>query len=147
MTPHSHRQAGTFFFFFLIPSNTPICILNVSRKWLLSSAAVTGFGRQEEMSVYVTQTKCTSSQISPCSMCYKVLQHRWGARIHVRQLWTGFNTQIRCETLGTTICWNNSMMKKKENCFFFFFYLLEKTALLIIILQNDCITVHHRPRW
>ena len=50
MTPPSHRQAGRFFFsfFFWFSSNTSICILNMSRKWLPSQLLVTVFGRQAE---------------------------------------------------------------------------------------------------
>lgn len=80
MTPPSHRQAARFFFFFWISSNTSICILNMSRKWLPSQLLSLCLADKQRMSVYVTQTKYTSLQIPPCSMCYKVLRHKWVSR-------------------------------------------------------------------
>lgn len=65
-TPPSHRQAGRFFWIF---SNTSICILNVSRKWLPSQLLSLCLADKQGKSVYVTQTKYNSLQIPPCSMC------------------------------------------------------------------------------
>ena len=45
------------------------------------SAAVTVFGRQAgDVCLCDTDTEYTSPQIPPCSMCYKVLEHKWGRR-------------------------------------------------------------------
>lgn len=68
------------FFFFWIFSNTSICILNMSRKWLPSQLLSLCLADKQGMSVYVTQTEYTSPQIPPCSMCYKVPEHKWGRR-------------------------------------------------------------------
>lgn len=55
--------------FFWIFSNTSICILNMSRKWLPSQLLSLCLADKQGKSVYVTQTKYNSLQIPPCSMC------------------------------------------------------------------------------
>ena len=69
------------FIYFLIPSNTSICILNMSKKWLLSLLLSLCLADKQGMSVYVTKTKYTSLQIPPCSVCYKVLEDKWVLQI------------------------------------------------------------------
>lgn len=50
---------------FWISSNTSICILNMSRKWLPPQLLSLRLADKPGMSVYVTQTKYTSLQIAP----------------------------------------------------------------------------------
>lgn len=54
------QTSWQIFFFFWIPSNTSICILNMSRKWLPSQLLSLCLADKQGMSVYVTQTKYTS---------------------------------------------------------------------------------------
>lgn len=84
MTPPSHRQAARFssfffrlFFFLDLLKHVHLHFKHV-KEMASVSAAVTVFGRQAG-DVCLCDTD-TSPQIPPCSMCYKVPEHKWGRR-------------------------------------------------------------------